>query len=200
MPGQHERFVPPRVISARTLSFGLVADPRPTITRQESSDTTLNCHNSDARTVRDRTSQPTNPLSPLTLSGERDNNPDDTEACRMTENLMSCPRCGALVEAGIDCREALSCPGDPDQQLLAPYMSPYIHYDLGNCYDREIIRLDINGCIRRCREYHALADRLRTRGFLSEEQYAERASGVLATLQRHLDALTRLNELEGNAR
>ena len=100
-------------------------------------------------------------------------------------DLVTCPRCGALVERGIDCRETVACPGDPDQQLFAPFMSPYRVYDLSNCFDRDAIRAALEEKIRKCRDYRVT--------------YPKGAALHAETWRRLINMRDRLNELDEQA-
>lgn len=68
---------------------------------------------------------------------------------------ITCIACGALVEAGIDCR-AENCPGDPDQWALRHFMNPNRAYNLRSPVDRFAIRGSVEHKIRACNQYLAL--------------------------------------------
>jgi hypothetical protein len=107
--------------------------------------------------------------------------------------VVSCPCCGALVAADIDCA-AEDCPGSPDQRLFAVYMSPYRTYRLGNYFDRDSIRANIEVGLRKATDYRGLVCRLSARGTLPDADAIARET--LETIKRHANALARLDELD----
>jgi hypothetical protein len=108
--------------------------------------------------------------------------------------LVTCPRCGALTDPDIDCRETLACPGDPDQQLFAPWMRDGKVYDLKNPFDRDSIRGPLEEQIRKTADYRALVCRLSRLGRLSNADAI--SAETEATWDRLMIVHDRLNELD----
>lgn len=123
--------------------------------------------------------------SASSISCVRDGVSTTVAALSAERNFVTCPRCGAQIEAGIDCRETIACPGDPDQQLFAPFMSPYRVYDLSNCFDRDAIRAALEEKIRKCRDYRVT--------------YPKGAALHAETWRRLINMRDRLNELDEQA-
>jgi hypothetical protein len=130
-----------------------------------------------------------NDPSPREEAQTERHSPDQSEPA-----LVECPRCGALTDPEIDCRETLACPGDPDQQLFAPWMRDGKVYNLKNPFDRDSIRGPLEEQIRKTADYRALVCRLSRLGRLSNADAI--SAETEATWDRLMIVHDRLNELD----